>query len=316
MSKPVLFASERNLMYAENIRALYDAYQGEKEFVQARGRRHPKIRTGDYGLLVIDEYPAEAPGKCIRIQHGIQGGKTIGFDQPTPFVSERNVKLITKFVVAGRGIVPAVAKSSHIPESSVVPLGFPNSDNYIGKRKGDGGTFLSAKRSYLFTPTFRLSCETRFPSIDWAWIDSHLSDDEVLAVKAHDAMKDIGIGKYRHIVEIPYTDNYSPYLYDCDVLITDYSSLMFNGMLLKKPVILFEKNPGYTETRGMYLKYPDQYSSRYATNEHELLLLMRDAYEQTETEKECIRYVADMCDGHACERICKLIDEVNNDEWW
>jgi hypothetical protein len=85
---------------------------------------------------------------------------------------------------------------------------------------------------------------------------------------------------------------------------------MFDAYLLKKPVVLFEKNPGYVKTRGMYLKYPYGYCSRYATSEQTLLWHLREAKRLRTAEKKCIDYVADACDGHSCERICQFIDEI------
>ena len=180
-----------------------------------------------------------------------------------------------------------------------------------GKKKGDGGTILADKRGYLYAPTFRDWRDTPFPVIDWWWLDSQLTDDEILVVKSHPYGGTVGVKNLKHIVEASRMEPSVNYLYDADVVITDYSSIIFDGYLLGKPAVLFEKNPGYTETRGMYLDYPQQYCSRYARNERELLDLMRSADRLTDTEYACIDYVANACDGHSCERIIKLIYEMN-----
>lgn len=306
--KPVLFASTRPLERAENIKAVYDAFDGPKEFVRTNGcRRHAAISSGQYSLMVIDEYPSETPGKCIMMWHAIQGGKKIGLDQPNPYFHAFQAPLMDCLVTSGSGAVGMFAKCSDLPEEKVLALGMPRTDAYIGKKKGDGGTILSDKRSYLYAPTFRSPKETQFPSIDWEWIDSMLGDDEIFAVKAHMETGRLKIGDYKHIVEIPSEEPSTPYLYDCDVVITDYSSIIFDGYLLRKPAVLFEKVKGYTETRGMYLRYPDQYCSRYCTNEQELLKAIREANSLTETENDCVRLIADACDGHATERVCDLI---------
>lgn len=309
MMKPVLFASRRPIWRAENIRAVFEAYDGPKAFVRVDGRRrHPAIRSGKYSLMVIDEFPTETPGKCILIWHAIQGCKTIGLDQPHPYYHAEQAELMDCIITSGHGAVPMFAKCSGLPEEKILALGMPRTDAYIGKRKGDGQTVLAEKRSYLYAPTFRTKEEPPFPGIDWEWLDENLSDGEMLAVKGHMMAGTMGIGdRLKHIVEIAPSAPSAPYLIDCDVVITDYSSILFDGYLLGKPGVLFEKQKGYVEERGMYLKYPEAYCSQYCTDEKELLQALRKAEGLQETERNVLQLVADACDGKATERICMLI---------
>lgn len=307
----VLFASQRPYERAENIRAVYDAYDGEKAFVQTdAARRHPLMTSGEYPLLVIDEYPEVSPGTCILLWHAIEGGKRIGFDQPGPYLRREHSRLINYAVTSGTGVVNIVANNSGVDRSRVLPLGMPRTDAYVGKKKGDGGTILASKRSYLYAPTFRNARETPAFDVDFDWLDYELTDDELFVVKSHPRGYRMLDREYRHIVEFPSTMASAAFLYDCDVVITDYSSIIFDGYLLGKPSVLFEKLFGFTETRGMYMNYPHQYSSRFCTNDGEMLALARSAASLTDTERQCIRKVADMCDGHATERVCSLIREV------
>lgn len=309
--KPVLFASTKPLERAENIRALYEAFDGPKEHIQVNGcRRHPAIRSGAFSLMVIDEFPTETPGKCIMIWHAIQGGKYIGLDQPYPYYSPSHAKLMDFIVTSGHGAVEMFARCSGLPEEKILPLGLPRTDAYIGKHKGDGQTVLAEKRSYLYVPTFRTNDETPFPEIDWKWLDENLQENELLAVKAHTMTGSFGLGRYRHIIEIPSGEPSAPYLTDCDVVITDYSSIMFDGYLLGKPAVLFEKRKGYGDTRGMYLDYPLEYCSRYCTDEKALLYFLRTSYDLRNTERSVLHLVADACDGNATERACRLIHSM------
>jgi CDP-glycerol glycerophosphotransferase (TagB/SpsB family) len=168
-----------------------------------------------------------------------------------------------------------------------------------------------AKRAYLYVPTFRGKTDPRYPDIDWEYMDAQLHNDEVLAVKPHPYGEPWNLYGYKHIIELPKMQPSVNYLIDCDVLITDYSSIMFDGYLLDKPCVLFEKNLGYTETRGMYLEYPDQYSTRYASTEAGLLRLLRSADGLTIVEEDLAAYVAGNCDGYSCERIINFIKEVS-----
>lgn len=306
--KPILFAGTKPLDRAENLKAIYDAYDGSKAFVQVDPwRHHPEIRSGKYDVMVCDEFPTESPGITVLIGHGIAGGKTSGLEQPHPYMSRRDAELITYAINASSKTRELVARYTGIFIDSVLPLGMPRTDEYIGKRKGDGKTELADKRAYLYAPTYRSREETPMPDIDWQWLDDHLTDDEILAVKPHTMTKNILNRTYKHIKEFEAYLPTAPFLYDCDVIITDYSTVIFDGYILDKPSVLFDKSDGYLHTRGMYLNYPEQYSSRYCNNEKDLLKMIREADAMTTVEMECKKYVAEKCDGYSTERICDLL---------
>lgn len=310
--KPVLFASTKPLERAENMKALFDAYDGDKVHVKVDPwRRHSEIRSGKYDVMVIDEFPTESPGKVIFLGHGMAGGKTGGLDMPMPYHSKNAAELITYAITTSEAAISEAAGMCGVDESKVLPYGMPRTDAYIGKKKGDGGTVLARKRSYLYAPTYRSDSDPQLPTVDWEWLDEKLLDDELLVVKAHMMSDRILNRAHRHIFEVSHDEPSAPYLYDCDVLITDYSTIMFDAYLLGKPVVLFEKEKGYTETRGMYLNYPSQYSSRYVTSDEELLEACRWAKGLNEVDTKCIQLVAGACDGHSSERICELIKRIN-----
>ena len=315
MSKPVLFVSFRPLERAENLHAIYDAYPGEKAYICTHDPHYDQeVLSGKYDLMVIDEFPDISPGKFIMIWHAIQGGKCIGLDQPNPYYHKSDAKLMTKIVTAGTGSIDMWHSATRVPKEDILPLGMPRTDDYKDKKKGSGGTILAKYRSYLFAPTFRWYYDTPFPLIDWEYIDSQLSDDELFVVKSHPVYQQLPDSAlcnktYKHILEVSGLEPSANYLYDCDVLITDYSSILFDAYLLHKPVVLFEKTIGYPKQHGMYMSYPDDYATRYAGNEYELLSELRE--EQPAPIPDSIFSLTNACDGHSCERIIKLIDELN-----
>lgn len=311
MSKPVLFAGTRPYGRAENISALYDAYRGQKKYIEVHGANtHPDITSGNYDVLVIDDFPSQTPGKCIMIWHAIQGGKSIGYDQPNPYVDYTRTNIIDYIIAAGDGAISMWSQCARLPKEKVLPLGMPRTDAFIGKKKGDGHTILAKKHAYFYAPTFRWGNEPPNFILDYDWLDGQLSDSEIFVVKAHMAGSQILDKNYKHIIEIPSTEPSTPYLYDCDIVITDYSSIIFDGYLLGKPSILLEKKGGYPAYRKMYMTYPQEYSSRYVTNEYDLLNTLSSTLMLTDVEYKCIEKIANKCDGHSCERICKLINEL------
>ena len=307
----ILFTSTRQIDGSENIKAVFDAYHGSKDFVQVDPwRHHPAIRSGRYSVMVCDEFPTESPGKIINLLHGFAGGKTSGLDQPHPYHSARNADLQDYVIAPSVDVVNLMARFCGVPKDRVLPLGAPRTDRYIGKLKGDGGTEFAQKKTYFYLPTYRSKEDKPLPHIDWKWLDDRLNDDELLAVRPHPMSGKLLDRSYRHIREYANGGLLTPWLIDCDVVITDYSMAMVDGYLLDKPCVLFEPNEGYTWTRGMYLNYPGDYCSRYARNEEELLDLIRKADGLTETERECARLLAGACDGHSAERVIRLIEEI------
>ena len=179
-------------------------------------------------------------------------------------------------------------KCTKLLSNKIIPLGMPRTDILIGKKKGDGHTILANKHSYLYAPTFRWPEETKEFILDYDWLDKQLTDEELFVVKAHVVGHPLLDKTYNHIIEISSSEPSNPYLMDCDVVITDYSSIIFDGYLLNKPSILYSPNFDYVQSRGMYMKYPQEYSSKCAKNEKELVDLMRSTNTLSIIEKECI----------------------------
>lgn len=314
----VLFTSEHDLERAENLRAVYEAYDGDKTFAQGIWHMSTAPQDG-YKAVVCDSLPAYMPdkGECksIVINHSILSGKVYALDEKRSGIDARALSQIDCAVNASTKTVETTARMFGIPLENVYALGMPRTDAYIGKAKGDGGTFLSEKKAYLYAPTFRGRNDgDRLPRLDWRKLDEMLSDDELLVCKRHYfTSENLVEGNHAHIVELDKDIASGPYVTDCDVLITDYSTILFDGYLAGKPSVLaVDDYECYKRTRGMYLDYPSQYGSRWITaegNEEALLDVIRDAYASGmgETERECIDLVADMCDGESTERVCEMI---------
>ena len=313
MSKKVLFASRRPLGRCENITAIYEAYDGVKEFV-----RLPSTKIADssqYGLLVSDDSVPCSPEKLILVTHGASGGKSYGLKQPQPYHDKGRAKLIDYVVSTSDRTISLEAMQHGVSDYKVLPLGMPRMDVYFGKKKGDGGTIMGDKRGYLFVPTMRKPFEPKMPKIDWDYIDSQLTDDEVMVVKRHMVTKEpILDKKYKHIVEVEPNVTSTPYLIDADVVITDYSSILFDAHVLEKSVILFEKDKGFVEIRGMSFPYPQGYASRYVRNEQDLVRVMKEADGPLAEDIACRKRSCGACDGHSTERVVNLIKKCLFDE--
>ena len=294
----VLFVGVRPYERAENIRAVYDAYDGEKQFIhKPHGRSITHlIESGRYSVLVTDELMNESPGKYIFIGHGAGAGKTYGLDQPHPWFNRPD--LITYAIASSEEMVPHVTRQLGLSKEQVISFGFPRMDLYFRKppdREGDP--------FWLYAPTFR-----NWPlQIDWNEIHRNLPEDHRLIVKPHMIQSDILRSVWHGIETADAMEPSSMYLMQMDALVTDYSSIMFDAMVLRKPYVLFAKDrERYLRTRGMYYLYPSDYGPFFCDEEADLIPMLKTA----EWNKECEilrNFYVGACDGHSAERTADLI---------
>ena len=289
----VLFTSLRPLDRAENIKAVYDAYDGEKQFVQRkRWEQIEDLHSGKYRLLVADELPGDTPGKCLFIGHGMGAIKTYGLDMPRPFFE--HPEYVTYAIASSRDMIPIVANQIGISESQVIPLGMPRTDAYFGE---------VTYEDHLYAPTFRPG--GWMPDLNLMW--RLMPNGMKLTVKLHPVTGNKVTSVWQNIEVASAWEISTPYLQRAKTVITDYSSIMFDAMVLRKPVILFAQDrEEYLAERGIYYKYPDCYSQRYCEREEHLIGFMQTAV-WTDFDEERREFFTGACDGHSVERTIELI---------
>ena len=293
----VLFTSVRPLKRAENLKSVYDAYDGPKEFVQ---RSYDKpiegMHSGRYRLMVTDGLIEDSPGMYIWIGHGMGAGKTIGLQHPTiPFNAS---DLITYAIASSEEMIPIVAGFCGIPKDRVIPLGMPRTDTYFNASRMEA----SYKR-HLYVPTFRGGQWE--PNLNI--ISSHLPDGNRFIFKPHMVTGDRFQSFWQNIEVASAWEPSAQYLIDADTVITDYSSIMFDAMVLRKPYVLFAKDRNiYLQNRGMYFQYPEEYCPFYCEHEEDLIPMLQNA-EWNDTCEGFRRFYAGACDGQSTERTIDLI---------
>lgn len=292
LDKPVLFTSEKDLYRAENLKTVYDAFDGNKIFI--KGAMHDSI-SGDYDVMVTDTLPTHAPKKCICINHGIAGAKKIGFDEDGTNYTDPS--LLTYMTTTSTDMIPVAAKQCGIPESKVVPTGLPRTDTYIN-------TSNNKTNTHLYAPTFRYYKDW-YPN--FTKMAEFLPAGHRMVIKTHIFNGDIFRRQWNNLPVASCNEPTTPYLINADTVVTDYSSIMFDAMVMRKPVILFAKDKDrYLSERGMYMEYPKMYSPYYCDDERMLGELIAEAKWNDQLEELRTLY-AGACDGHATERVIDLI---------
>lgn len=94
-----------------------------------------------------------------------------------------------------------------------------------------------------------------------------------------------------------------------DICITDYSSLVFEYSLFRRPMIFFAYDlADYYDWRGFYYKYEDFVCGPIVTTNLELIDTIQniDSYDLSQVEKFREKFMT-ACDGHATERILDTV---------
>lgn len=320
-----LFVSALPLGRCKSTTLIWDMFGDDKAFRCGVDQMRTAEMDG-FSVAVCDSLPMTIEGKknivSVNLGHGLNGGKLYGLDEGDhPWVDKMALSQIDYAIATSEDGVPIVARQLGLSEDRVLPLGMARTDAYFHdgeKWESYRGVPLEQMRVYAYCPTFRgLGDRGHLPRIDWAKVDRLLHDDEVLVVKRHHLTPDELTGGHdtqnMRVLELPFEDSTEKLLRSCDVMMTDYSSTMFDAYMLGKPVVLLiDDMEEYLAGRGMYRTYPCDYSSRWLVaegNEAKLVYTLREAAQNGmgAADKRCLKAVAGACDGHSTERICEFV---------
>jgi CDP-ribitol ribitolphosphotransferase len=249
--------------------------------------------------------------KVIQLWHSGGALKRFGYDAPGNVPDSyhggnvyANYDLIT--VSADYAIEPFV-RAMKTDRTKVQPIGISRTDWYFDEEKKQrirerfAREYPQAqgKRIILWAPTFRGSAGD--PKLAGAaqieWLRQQLAPDEYLIVKLHPHAR-----KKYHIGDAPMLTE--ELLVVTDVLISDYSSIIYDYACFGKPLVLFTPDfEEYERTCGFYEDYESIPAYRASSGE-ELLTAIRDReHFDASAMQDFWKRTMSACDGHATERI-------------
>lgn len=339
----VLFASEQRTQIEGNLlrirdrmieRGLDSQYDLSYSFrTPATSTRRTALRTAyllaraDYVLIddyfaLLDSFTLSKATSIIQVWHAGSGFKSIGYSRFGKYGSPKLSNAHRKYTYAITGsshLVPVYAEAFGIEESAVIPTGLPRIDTFLDPgRTGevvekfyDQHPALRGKRLILFAPTFRgrgmKDAFYPYDEIDFQALYHYAGDDTVILFRMH------------HFIDEPipipkqWTDrmqDFSSYpsgndlLQVVDLLITDYSSIIYEYSLLERPMLFFAYDKDvYSATRGFHRDYVETAPGKVCVTFDALLEALRNQdYEQWRREA-FVRENFDHVDTHSADRV-------------
>ena len=282
--------------------------------------------------------------KVIQLWHACGCYKKFGYDAKDDIPDNyhganvyRNADLIT---VSGEAAVKPFASAMRLPEDCVRALGVSRTDLYFSRvwRERCREQFYekypdaSGKKVILWAPTFRGNAgmpET--VSLDISRLSEQLGGDYYVLARLHPHMLSAGSGNKElndscsgtgceFLCSIPTEELYPV----TDVLIADYSSLIYEYLLFNGELILYVPDlETYRAERGFYMDI-QEIPGRIVTEESHLADAVRLAADDSRTagsapdereagrsaiRKDFLNIYMGSCDGRATERIAEWMKE-------
>lgn len=160
------------------------------------------------------------------------------------------------------GMTAVLAQAFGVPHEQCVEVGYPRNDHLIDQTQPPQGLVdkdllqrLQSTTVVGYFPTFRddsVSFPGGAPGV--AELAATVGQQgAVLLFKAHDA-SDVRPQATDSLIVLPHHADLNAYLGACDVLVTDYSSVASDFLLLRRPIVLFVPDiDAYDTIRGFAL---------------------------------------------------------------
>lgn len=216
-----------------------------------------------------------------------------------------------------------LAKAFKIPLSKIFSSGYPRNDIlyekdevFLKKIKYKFEIARHIKRIILYAPTFRDDFVFRFPltNSELNLLNVLLKEtNTIFLIKGHIFEEEIDMKKYDHFQLIQKNADIQELLLISDVLVTDYSSMIFDYLLLNRPILLFAYDlEEYSRERGMYYDFKEIAPGPLLFNGKELIDAIKNIEKSDNDFREKRELIKDrfnkFTDGKSIERVLKFLN--------
>ena len=261
----------------------------------------------------------------VQVWHAMGAFKKFGYARETAEPNSLTHKNYTEAICSSKELTKIYAESFGISEDKIIPVGVPRTDLFFDSAYKASATArlfekepkLKGKKVALFAPTFRGNSvnDGYYPSeyFNVGELMDALGDEWALIIKLHPFIK--------NKIEIP--EKYSDRAFDfsdereindilliTDVLITDYSSVIFENAVIGGACVHYVPDIAeYENSRGFYFPYSDYLCGESVKNREELAPAVLRANADNEKMKKFKNRFVSLCDGEASKRFVQMILE-------
>ncbi len=281
----------------------------------------PKLARARYvfvsdGNNVIATIKLRKGTTLIQTWHGCGALKKFGRDVDNKKTCFRNEDIVT---VSSQQVVDTYSKAMGLDEKVICPIGVPHTDVFYSKSFTKHCQELKEellggrnKKIVLYAPTFRGDINVpKDPSgLNLDIMYKHLNQEYIVISKLHPSLRPVK-KSYRHrgfYYDVGSLWSIEEALMVCDILVTDYSAIIFDYSLLNKPAIFYAYDlEEYEKQVGFYLDYQREMPGKICTSTMDVIKEIKSgSYDVGKMKTFKDKYMS-ACDGHASERLIKLL---------
>lgn len=259
--------------------------------------------------------------ELIQVWHAMGAFKRFGYGRLTAEKGSLTHKNYTKAIVSSPEIRQIYADSFGISVDKIKAVGTPRTDLFFDEgyassakeRLFQKAPELKEKRICLFAPTFRGQNvnDAQYPSefINLERLAEELGNEWAIIVKMHPFVKDkFQIPNKENIFDFSDEREINDILFITDVLVTDYSSVIFENAIIGGSAVLYCPDlEEYDKGRGFYFDYKDYSCGSIVTKEDELASAIKNATNDNEEYKAFKSRFVSLCDGNSSKRFVEEI---------
>ena len=223
----------------------------------------------DNAYLPIHVLPHRTGTTVVQVWHAVGALKRFGWDAHRPLADPERRFLHRHYdwvVCSAEASREPYAAAFRIPVDRVLPLGAPRIDGLVDRerlaaireRMLDAFPGLRDRRVVLYAPTFRGRGigKQAAPGLDAGALRAALPPDHLLVLKTHPNLDTAATPTAGYDLVVDRRTDLNDLLTVTDVLVTDYSSSIFEWVLLRRPLILLVPDlEAYERDPGLYLDY-------------------------------------------------------------
>lgn len=336
-NKIVLCSSDNSQVY-QNISSLYTILHDEDnvinisdttcEFIEEFGRiltiAEASVLVVETSFRYVSQFPISSKTQVVYCGHGGGAYKKMGFaalQQNSSNMEQIRVKRIngkySYILCSSEKLINFITENYKLSSSRILPFGIPRTDilynldiNSIREEFFKGFPECKGRKLVLYAPTFRTKNKRRVGSF-------FLEDDELpndffkeycLLFRKHPSLKNISIpSRWIDVSSL----RPEMCLAVSDLLVSDYSSIIFDYSFFHRPVFLLAPDTEeYNRTqRELWFSPQELVGEMHCKSTEEFLQKLKHAQPCNLWER-----FMDSCDGHSSERISRWLIQLAKEE--